>query len=441
VQPAIRRNYAPRRFSLRETAQLIPDVVRRQPDGGAGWRVVEDELTGTLVITATPTQHEEIERLLERLESEASGPRIALRAFSIRHRDVDEFLGLLHDLLQGMPLPDAGPGEAAPAPAVPETSGTGGRPVPEAQELSISKDSGANRILAVGPPRLLDELGRLIEDLDVPHPQVLVETLIVTLSDSQTRDLAVELQKVATTDGSLWRLASLFGAGSPNPGDAVLPPAGGSGLEGVLLDPGSFSGVLRALETVNEGRTLNLPKVLVNNNQTATLDSLLQSPYATSNTSTNLATISFGGTLDAGTSVQVTPQITDGDQLLIEYQVSLSTFVGDSSDPTLPPPRQETKLASQATVPDGYTVVVGGLEVEAETDAESRVPYLGAIPLIGSLFKSQSQTKTRSRFYVFLRCSVLRSPTFEDLRYLSAPVMAMAGIEENLPVVEPRVIW
>jgi type II secretory pathway component GspD/PulD (secretin) len=374
---------------------------------------------------------------------------VALRAFPIRRRDVDEFLGLLENLLQGKPLPATTAGEAASVqgesqrsalPAASPLNVTGGRPVSEAAELSLSKDSGTNRVLAVGPPRLLDELGRLIADLDVAHPQVLVEALIVTLTDSETRDLAVELQKIGTSDGTLWRLASLFGAGAPDAGDVALPSAGGIGAEGVVLDPGSYSGVLRALETVNRGRTRNVPKVLVNNNQTAHLDSVLQQPYATSNTSTNLATISFGGTLDAGTSVEVTPQITDGDQLLVEYQVSLSTFVGDSADPTLPPPRQETKLASEATVPDGYTVVVGGLEVEAETDAESRVPFLGAIPLLGNLFKSQSKTETRSRFYVFLRCSVLRGATFEDLRYVSLPALVAAGVDDDLPVVEPRII-
>ncbi len=446
AQPAVTRNYIPRRFSMPETAKLIQDVVRGPEGGTAGWRLVEDELTGTLVITGTPAQHEEVERLLTRIESSEADARIALRAYSIRHRDVDEFLGLLESLLQGTPLPEVGNGKSAAGPtpardALPAPpSLIGGRPVPEASDLSLSKDSGTNRILAIGLPRLLDELGRLIVELDVQHPQVLVETLIVTLSDSETRDLAVELQKIGESDGTLWRLASLFGSGVPDAADVVLPQAGGIGGEGVILDPGSFSGLLRALETVNHGRTLTIPKVLVNNNQTAHLDSLLQQPFATSNTSTNLATISFGGTLDAGTSVQVTPQITDGDQLLIEYQVSLSTFVGDSSDPTLPPPRQETKLASQATVPDGYTVVVGGLEVEAETEAESRVPWLGSIPLLGNLFKSQSKTSTRSRFFVFLRCSVLRSASFEELRYMSRPALAAAGVDDGLPVVEPRVI-
>src|SRR6185503_16090721 len=428
----------------------LEDVVRGPIEASANWRMVEDDLTGTLVVTATPSQHEEVAELLSRLESEPPDSRLALRAYPIRHRDVDDFLGLLESLLQGKPLPATTTGEAAltqgegathdALPAASPLNGTGGRPLPGAADLTLSKDSGTNRILAVGPPRLLDQLGRLIEELDLQHPQVLVEALIVTLSDSKTRDLAIELQKIGETNGTLWRLASLFGAGSPDPLGTTLSPSAGTGAEGVILDPGSYSGVLRALETVNRGRTLNVPRVLVDNNQTAHLDSLLQSPYATSNTSTNLATISFGGTLDAGTSVQVTPQITDGDQLLIEYQVSLSTFVGDSADPTLPPPRQETKLASEATVPDGYTVVVGGIEVETETDAESRVPLLGWIPLVGNLFKSQSKTLTKSRFYVFLRCSVLRSPGLEDLRYISAPVMAVAGIDDALPVVEPRVI-
>jgi len=80
------------------------------------------------------------------------------------------------------------------------------------------------------------------------------------------------------------------------------------------------------------------------------------------------------------------------------------------------------------------------LEVETETNAESRVPFLGSIPILGNLFKSQSKTTTRSRFFVFLRCSVLRSSTFEDLRYLSGPAMAAAGIDDDLPVVEPRII-
>jgi type II secretory pathway component GspD/PulD (secretin) len=85
-------------------------------------------------------------------------------------------------------------------------------------------------------------------------------------------------------------------------------------------------------------------------------------------------------------------------------------------------------------------VVVGGLEVETKTDAESRVPFLGAIPILGELFKSQSRTDTKSRFFVFLRCSVLRGASFQDLRYISLPDLVAAGVDDDLPVVEPRII-
>ncbi len=201
---------------------------------------------------------------------------------------------------------------------------------------------------------------------------------------------------------------------------------------------GSFSAVVRALETVNHGRTLTIPKVLVNNIQTADLNSVLQTPFTSTNASTTVATTSFGGTQDAGTIVSVTPQITDGDQLLLEYTVSISSFVGESPDPALPPPRQENSLKSSATIPDGYAVVVGGLEIETESEAISRVPVLGSLPLIGALFRSRTQARTRSRFFVFLRCSVLRAAGFEDLRYLSAVDRGVAGIEDELPVLEPR---
>ena len=63
-----------------------------------------------------------------------------------------------------------------------------------------------------------------------------------------------------------------------------------------MLDPGSFSAAVRALETINKGRSVTMPKVLVNNNQKAVLDSVLQTPYSSTNASTTVATTSFGGT-------------------------------------------------------------------------------------------------------------------------------------------------
>ena len=442
-EPSETRHYVPRRFGLTETAELIGDVVRPASAGGAAsavLRIVEDELTGTLIVTATASDHRRIEELFDRLESAEAGQRTTLRSFPVHQRDVEELLGLLEDLIGAAGV--AAVDETPPSEAPPRAGGTGGRPAQLANgsEVTLSMDPGTNRILAVGAPRVLDELARLIEALDVRLPQVLVEVLVVSLTSSETRDLAVELVKLGSSDGTLLRLASLFDSGAPDPAGASLPALGASGLGAVVLHPGSFAGALRALETVNDGRSLTMPRLLVNNNETATLNSLVQEPFTAINSSTTIATTSFGGTLDAGTTVSVRPQITDGDMLILDYAISLSTFVGDSTDPSLPPPRQESRLESIATVPDGFAVVVGGLEVETQAEAASQVPLLGRIPLLGNLFKSQSDTETASRFFVFFRCNVLRGTGFDELKHLSRPAMQVAGLADGHPRVRPIVI-
>jgi type II secretory pathway component GspD/PulD (secretin) len=120
--------------------------------------------------------------------------------------------------------------------------------------------------------------------------------------------------------------------------------------------------------------------------------------------------------------------------------VALSAFVGESDDPSLPPPRQTNNLSSMVTIPDGYTVVVGGLEVESESKASTEVPLLGRIPILGALFSDQSKTQSKTRFFVFLRTSVMRSATFEDLRYASGKYLATAKVDDGWPKLEPRLI-
>jgi len=124
----------------------------------------------------------------------------------------------------------------------------------------------------------------------------------------------------------------------------------------------------------------------------------------------------------------------------MEYSVSLSRFTGESADPTLPPPRQETKLQSTVTVPDGHTIVVGGLEIDTETDTVSEVPILGKIPVIENLFEDQSKTKGKNRFYVFIRCTVMKSGSFEDLKYTSDEILELADVDDGWPKLEPRLI-
>jgi len=446
------RQYVPHRFGLSETARLIEEVVKGADPAGSSWRLVQDELTGTLIVTTTPSRHREIRELLDRRESAEAGPRRPLRAFPIKNRQVTEVLEMLQALV------DAGALAAAEAPAARASSEpqeptkgptaaipTTFRPVrsdgsSSGPEVTLTADEGTNRILAFGEASLLDQLGLLIEALDVRNSQVLVEALAVIMTEDQSRQFGVELQAVGVEGDTFFQLASLFGLGSPDPLGTTLPSAAGSGLSTAVLNPGDFSAVLRALETISEGRSLTIPKVLVNNNQEATLDSTVQSPYAMVNATNTVATTSFGGTFDAGTTISVKPQVADGDQVVVDYTVSLSRFTGAPTDPALPPPRQETKLQSIVTIPDGYTVVVGGISIESETNDTSKVPWLGDIPIVQTIFQDRSRTRNKSRFFVFLRCNVMNAARFEDLRYLSDHELADAALDDGWPTLEPRVI-
>ena len=452
--------YSPRRFGVKETAKLVTDTLGPQTQG-AGWRMVTDDLTGTLVISATPSQHKVVQDLLDRLETSEKAPRRPLRSFPIQHRGVEELRDMLVSLLEHGALKDLPDVKLAPTGQVvdrvspqkaPEPVQGVTAPIPSAapprsdatgalgDELVLTADKATNRLIAMGSPRVLEELEHLIAELDVREPQVMVEALVVALSETDTRALGVELQTMGIRNDVQYKLGSLFGLGSTSPTEPSLPALAGNGGVGAVLDPGSFSALVRALETLNHGRTLQIPKVLVTNQQTADLNSVLQTPFASTNASTTVATTSFGGTQDAGTQIAVTPRISADDELALDYTITLSSFVGDAANPALPPPRQENKLKSTATVPDGYTIAVGGLEIETVGNTTSRVPILGWIPILGSLFSSETKTRNKSHFYVFLRTNVLRSAHFEDLRYLSEKDLAAAKVDDRWPKVEPRII-
>jgi general secretion pathway protein D len=297
-----------------------------------------------------------------------------------------------------------------------------------------------NRLLAMGTAQQLEQLERLIRELDQREPQVLIEATALSISESDARALGVELQKFGSNEQTLYSLGSLFGLGGVGPLEPSLPALQSSGGSALVLDPGSYSILVRALESVQDGRSLASPKLLVSNYQTAELYSVLQTPFQSTNASTTVATTSFGGTQDAGTQIQVTPRITQGEELQLEYSISVSSFVGESADPALPPPRQETKLKSSANIPDGFAIILGGLEIETLGTARSQVPWLGSIPLLGELFASQTRSTEKSRFFVFLKVSILRTSSFEDLRQISETQALELGLDPSWPRLEPRMI-
>jgi type II secretory pathway component GspD/PulD (secretin) len=97
-------------------------------------------------------------------------------------------------------------------------------------------------------------------------------------------------------------------------------------------------------------------------------------------------------------------------------------------------------LKSTATIPDGFVVSVGGLGIDMEGEGRSQVPLLGDIPIVGELFGTREKTGSQTRFYVFLRASVMRSATFEDLKYASTRELQAARVDDGFPRLAPRIM-
>lgn len=449
IRTTVTRSYEPRVFSAEEVGQAVQRLIGEEVE------VVADGLTGTLLVEATAAQHEAIAALVERLDAETSAARLSTRTITVRHRPVEEIVSLVNRLLgagvAGEPdrPADAGPTMTRLPPEAPtaaerarnrDRDRSAGDGVIQIDGLTVSlvADEATSRILAIGPPGVLDKVQELVRELDVRQPQVMLDVTMVSLTEGETFDLGVELEKIEVAGDIRIRLASLFGL-STSDGDG-RDAGDGAGFTGVVLDPGDFAIVVRALETVNEGRSLSLPRVLVDNAATATLDAVREEPFVSTNASDTVATTSFGGSASAGTQITVTPRIAEGDHLLLEYAVSLSQFVGESSSSAVPPPRQENSITSIATIPDGHAIVLGGLETMNEGEAVSQVPLLGDIPWLGELFKNRSRSRGRTKFYVFIRPTITRGDGFGYLKYVSQDMAEDLGVDDGFPVVKPRVI-
>lgn len=431
---------------------------KQQLLGGAGGAVYADRLTNALHIRATPTEHVRIAAIIEGIEAAGPMDDTIIRSFVARNRPADELVQVIDGLLGGAARGDIVTGDAgatvqsdssSPAPATlprrsaPPRGGVASEGANSGGDDSgggLTVDEATNTILAVGPRSWVSQVEALIEQLDQRQPQVMIDVTLVTLSEGEAVDFGVELSHQFSEGSTEVNLASLFGLSS---GDGMGSLATGTGFSGLVLNPGDFEVVVRALEAVNVGRSTSRPRMLVDNNATSTLRSVASEPFTSLNASDTVATTSFGGTQDAGTTVTVTPHIGAGDHLSLEYSVELSAFTGQSTTTegggVIPPPSQQNTLDGSVTIPDDYTVVIGGIRNTSDGRSTNRVPILGELPILGALFGTTSESESESRFYVFIRASILRDQLFEGLRAMSQRDLGAAGVDDSLPRMEP--LW
>ena len=309
--------------------------------------------------------------------------------------------------------------------------------IPGQAEVTI--DENSNQLIVVAEPSVQRLYKELIEKLDRPRPQVLIEVTVVTIDCDDARNLGIEISGGDRTGARRVFAFTQFGLSSADPMTGALSILPGLGFNGTLIDPETADIVLRALSTHTRSRVVSAPRILVNDNSKGTLSSVAEVPYSQVNASNTVATTSLGGFAEAGTTISVTPQIGEGNNLNLEFDVIVSDFTAAAST-DLPPPRTLNQVTSTVSIPDGHTVIVGGLSRKSTNRTQRGIPFVENIPIFRLISGNIEFENDNQNIYVFVKPIILRDDKFRDLRHLSEIERRKACIPDDLPKSCPILI-
>ncbi len=276
------------------------------------------------------------------------------------------------------------------------------------QRGSVIVDNRTNTLIIKELPSYLDTVIAVIEQLDTPEPQVMIEARIIETTRQFSRDLGIRWNFNAIADAAHGNTTGLI---FPNNGSltGAVDVGGQTGdvlnlKLGNVLNTFSLDVALQAAE--NEGliHILSAPKVATLNNQRAEIQSGLQIPIQT--IANNTVTVQF---VNATLRLAVTPQVTAEGTVLMDIDISkrepLSAFlVPGATNAPISTKDAKTRLV----VRDGGTAVIGGIYKVTNQEAQDRIPVLANIPILGNLFKNKSVSDTNDELLIFITPRVIK---------------------------------
>lgn len=269
-------------------------------------------------------------------------------------------------------------------------------------KASINIDTRSNKIIITEIEEKLPKYKELLEKLDTPEKQVMIEARIVEASANFTRDLGVQWS-IHYKDGSA-SFANINAVDSTFGGvvSSVLPTSTTGGIAtgvsfGKLTSNIQLDLKLSAAATIGQVKIISTPKVVTLNNKSAKISQGQSIPYQT--TSAEGTKTEF---VEAALTLEVTPHITaDGN-------VSMKIKASNNSPGTgTPPPINKKEATTELVVKNGETTVIGGIYVDNDTDTNTGVPFLMDIPLLGWLFKSNTKSKLKTELLIFITPKII----------------------------------
>jgi type IV pilus assembly protein PilQ len=288
---------------------------------------------------------------------------------------------------------------------------------------SVVVDGRTNSIIVTDTAAKLEEVRALIDNVDIPIRQVMIEARIVIASSDVDEQLGIRwgggyFERDANSVTSVARNIETTTAINQAVlgGTAITPPtapfvdlgiaSATSGFAvGFTSDDLFLSAELAALEASGEGEVVSQPKVITGDKQQATIKSGTEIPYQ-EGAASGATTTQFK---EAVLQLQVTPNITPDDRIMLDLVVNQDS-VGDlvpSANGGLVPSIDTTELTTQVLVGNGETVVLGGVFKNEETIQVQKVPLLGDVPGLGSMFRSTATTNKKVETLIFITPRIL----------------------------------
>ena len=287
-------------------------------------------------------------------------------------------------------------------------------------------DPATNTLIITDNSMVIRKFQKLIEELDVPTRQVMVEARIVEATDTFARDLGVKFGAQGVSGRNSW--GSDFGNAVNNSGTATsnaiaafnnavggsntlvsptpfifnpnvsLPVASATSSLALVraIGSGALGLELSASQAQGKSKIISSPRVLTQDRKEATIESGKEIPYQEASSSGATST-SFK---KAVLGLKVTPNITPDGQVIMDIQVNKDSV--DASCGATEPCISTKNLKTMAMVEDGGTLILGGIYEEDNNDTVRKVPFLGDIPVVGNLFKSRARNESRNELLIFI---------------------------------------
>jgi general secretion pathway protein D len=443
--------------SATEIVRVINSLYQQQAanEGAAsGFKVVADERSNSILLSGEKDTRLRIRVLIAHLDTPLqSGGDTQVRY--LQNADAEKIAAKLKEQIAGAASGSTGGG--APGSQTPASQSERG--------TIIWADPATNALIITATPKVMRNLMSVIDKLDIRRAQVLVEAIIVDVDLSKSASLGVNWAIYG--QGSTSVPAAAFN--SPvngtsiadvvelvaNPTTALangtaLPTGGILGVGRVASNGLNFGALLSAIRSDTNSNVVATPSAVTTDNQEATLKVASEVPFLTgqfTSTGSSNSSVTPFQTIqreEVGTILKITPQINEGGAaVMLKIDLESSSVVPKDAGPQGAVDLTTTKrtVSTRVLIEDGGIVVLGGLTSADYSRQETRVPFLGAIPIIGQLFKTRAGSADRTDLMVFIRPKILRTDeqsaieTNTKYNYIREEQRKVSGEREWLPIL------